>query len=74
MTLFAERVAIHHVFPRAWGIRQGMRAAVFSSIVSQTPRSAKTNRSVGGTAPSADLRKLCARTISREMCDNAAER
>lgn len=55
---FDESVDIHHIFPRAWCVKQGIKPAVFNSIVNKTPLSAKTNRILGGTAPSAYLGRL----------------
>jgi hypothetical protein len=57
-TFFDESVDIHHIFPRAWCLKQGIAPGVFNSIVNKTPLSAKTNRILGGTAPSTYLSRL----------------
>lgn len=49
---------IHHVFPQDWCKKQGLTPAVFDSILNKTPLSYRTNRIVGGAAPSAYLAKL----------------
>lgn len=49
---------IHHIFPEDWCKKQGIKAAVFNSIVNKTPISYKANRKIGGAAPSVYLAKL----------------
>jgi hypothetical protein len=55
---FDENVDIHHIFPRAWCEKQGIAPAIFNSIINKTPLAARTNRILGGTAPSAYLARL----------------
>lgn len=55
---FGENVDIHHVFPQDWCRKQGIAPAVFDSIINKTPLSYRTNRIVGGVAPSDYLAKL----------------
>lgn len=43
---------IHHVFPKAWAVAQGIERAQYDSIVNKTPLAARTNRLIGGVAPS----------------------
>lgn len=60
-TVFAdEAVDIHHIFPRDWCRRQTppIPDAIFDSIINKTPLSARTNRIIGGQAPSAYLAQL----------------
>lgn len=57
-TYFDENVDIHHIFPRAWCEKQGIRAGIYDSIVNKTALSSTTNRIVGGDRPSAYLRRL----------------
>lgn len=71
---FAENVDIHHIFPQDWCKRQGIGADVFDSIINKTPLSYKTNRIVGGAAPSEYLAKLekgneATPAINRERLD-----
>lgn len=49
---FDERMDIHHIFPQAWCRQAGIAAAECDSIVNKTPLSARTNRVIGGRAPS----------------------
>lgn len=55
---FGENVDIHHIFPQDWCKKQGNKPAVFDSIINKTPLSFRTNRIIGGVAPSAYLGKL----------------
>jgi hypothetical protein len=55
---FGENVDIHHIFPQDWCKRQGIKPAVFDSIINKTPLSYRTNRIIGGVAPSAYLSRL----------------
>ncbi|MEJ8850403.1 GmrSD restriction endonuclease domain-containing protein [Variovorax rhizosphaerae] len=54
---------IHHIFPEDWCKKQGIKPAVFNSIVNKTPISYKANRKIGGAAPSAYLAKLQAEKL-----------
>lgn len=55
---FDEAIDIHHVFPRAWCERQGLDSHLLNSIVNKTPLTARTNRVIGGYAPSEYLTRL----------------
>lgn len=55
---FDENVDIHHVFPEAWCKQQGIKPEIYNSIINKTPLSARTNRIIGGVAPSAYLARL----------------
>jgi hypothetical protein len=55
---FGEHVDIHHVFPQDWCKKQGLKPAVFDSILNKTPLAYRTNRTIGGAAPSVYLAKL----------------
>lgn len=55
---FGENVDIHHIFPQDWCKSQGIEAKVYDSIVNKTSLSYRTNRIIGGVAPSAYLGKL----------------
>jgi hypothetical protein len=55
---FGENVDIHHIFPQDWCKRQGIKPAVYDSIINKTPLSFRTNRIIGGVAPSEYLAKL----------------
>jgi hypothetical protein len=55
---FGENVDIHHIFPQDWCKKQGIKPAIFDSIINKTPLSFRTNRIIGGVAPSDYLAKL----------------
>lgn len=55
---FGENVDIHHIFPQDWCKKQGIKPAIFDSIINKTPLSFRTNRIIGGVAPSEYLAKL----------------
>lgn len=55
---FGENVDIHHIFPQGWCKKQGIMPAVYDSIINKTPLSFRTNRIIGGVAPSEYLAKL----------------
>jgi hypothetical protein len=57
-TYFDERTDIHHIFPQAWCKARGIDPKRCDSIVNKTPISAKTNRKIGGNAPSVYLAGL----------------
>jgi len=57
-TYFDEAIDVHHVFPRAWCDRKGADAKIYNSIINKTPLSARTNRIIGGYAPSDYLPRL----------------
>ena len=57
---FDEGVDIHHVFPKAWCESQTPKlpASLYDSAVNKTPLGYRTNRIIGGVAPSSYLEKL----------------
>ena len=55
---FDEYVDIHHIFPQKWCIDAKIPVATYDTIINKTPLGYKTNRIVGGAAPSAYLAKL----------------
>jgi len=55
---FGENVDIHHIFPQDWCKKQNIEPAIFDSIINKTPLSFRTNRIIGGVAPSEYLAKL----------------
>lgn len=58
--LDAEEIAldIHHVFPRDWCERRGIARDRYDCILNKTPISYKSNRKIGGDAPSAYLPRI----------------
>lgn len=55
---FGENVDIHHIFPQKWCKDHGISKSIYDSIINKTPISYKTNRMIGGDAPSKYLAKL----------------
>jgi hypothetical protein len=55
---FGENVDIHHIFPQDWCKKHGIKSSIFDSIINKTPLSYRTNRIIGGVAPSDYLDKL----------------
>jgi hypothetical protein len=55
---FGENVDIHHIFPQDWCKKRDIKPAVYDSIINKTPLSFRTNRIIGGVAPSEYLAKL----------------
>lgn len=55
---FDEGVDIHHIFPKAWCESQKLPASLYDSVVNKTPLGYRTNRIIGGVAPSSYLDKL----------------
>lgn len=55
---FDENVDIHHIFPEAWCKSNQIKPEVYNSVVNKTPLSARTNRILGGSAPSSYLARI----------------
>jgi hypothetical protein len=58
-TVFSdENIDIHHIFPRAYCESAAISKTKWNSIVNKTPLAERTNRIIGGNAPSAYLKKI----------------
>lgn len=57
-TFLDENTDIHHIFPRAYCEEKGYKREKWNSIVNKTPLFARTNRILGGNAPSKYLNKI----------------
>jgi hypothetical protein len=55
---FEEAIDIHHIFPKTWCEKRKIKPQIFNSIVNKTPLTARTNRVIGGRAPSDYLERL----------------
>jgi hypothetical protein len=55
---FDNAIDIHHIFPKYWCQTQQIPAQQYDSIVNKTPLSARTNRVIGGRAPSDYLERV----------------
>lgn len=51
-TYFDDAVDIHHIFPKKWCQDRNLPLSRYDSIVNKAPLSARTNRQIGGRAPS----------------------
>ena len=55
---FDEGVDIHHIFPQDWCETQKIDVKIYDTVINKTPLSYRTNRIIGGVAPSKYLAKL----------------
>lgn len=55
---FEEQIDSHHIFPVAWCRKQGIDPSKYNCLVNRTPLTAKTNRVLGGEAPSIYLKQF----------------
>ncbi len=57
---FDEGVDIHHIFPKDWCEKQTPKIppSIYDSVINKTPLGYRTNRIIGGVAPSIYLHKL----------------
>lgn len=51
-TFFDDKVDIHHIFPEKWCKAAGIAPATYDSVINKTVLAARTNRQIGGRAPS----------------------
>ncbi len=58
LTYHGEAVDIHHIFPRAWCEANGVKRGKYDTVVNKTPLFYKSNRIIGGVAPSIYLARL----------------
>lgn len=58
ITYFDDDIDIHHIFPQKWCKENGKPQEQFNSILNKTPLSARTNRIIGGDAPSTYIKLL----------------
>jgi hypothetical protein len=69
-TYYGDAIDIHHIFPVKWCKENDIEARYYDSIINKTALSYKTNRIVGGNAPSIYLQKLRERMgISKQRQD-----
>jgi hypothetical protein len=55
---FDLNIDIHHIFPRAYCEKQNLSRTLWNSAVNKAPLSAKSNRLIGGRAPSLYLKAI----------------
>jgi len=51
-TFFDDKVDIHHIFPEKWCKDAKIESGTYNSIINKTALAARTNRQIGGRAPS----------------------
>lgn len=51
-TFFDDKIDIHHIFPEKWCKENGIEPGIYNSIINKTALAARTNRQIGGRAPS----------------------
>jgi len=57
-TYFEESIDIHHIFPQKYSKGLGISPREYDCIINKTPLSARTNKIIGGNAPSVYLNKI----------------
>ncbi len=57
-TFFDDSIDIHHIFPQKWCVDAGIDENAYNSIINKTAISARTNRIIGGQAPSVYLSRI----------------
>src|SRR5579883_327309 len=68
--VFDGVIESHHVFPEAWCKQQLIEPKRYNSLINRTPLREKTNRFIGGKAPSEYLAKLVQQQgISKQRLD-----
>ena len=71
-----ENIDIHHIFPVAWCSGKDepkVPPRLYNSIINKTPIDARTNRIIGGRAPSRYLQLLAESDITSENLDRVLE-
>lgn len=68
---FGRHIDIHHIFPASYCMKQNYARRKWNSVINKTPLSARTNRMIGGRAPSLYIRTLegDAHNISSQRVD-----
>lgn len=51
-TFFDNKIDIHHIFPEKWCKTAKIEPGTYNSVINKTAISARTNRQIGGRAPS----------------------
>ncbi len=51
-TFFDDKIDIHHIFPEKWCKVAGIEPGTYNRMINKTALSARTNRQIGGRAPS----------------------
>ena len=67
---FDESVDIHHIFPQKWCRQNEIEPMRCDSIVNKTPLTSRTNRCLGGDAPSEYLDRITSGDVPRAILDS----
>ncbi len=51
-SFFDDMIDIHHIFPERWAKDKHIESTTYNSVINKTAISARTNRMIGGRAPS----------------------
>jgi hypothetical protein len=51
-TFFDDKIDIHHIFPEKWCKVAGIEPSTYNCVINKTALAARTNRQIGGRAPS----------------------
>lgn len=62
ITYFDDSIDVHHIFPQDWCEKNSIPPEKYNAIVNKTPLSARTNRIIGGNAPSLYVHELARRS------------
>ena len=66
-----EATDIHHIFPANYCTKLGISSDLWNSVINKTPIFAKTNRSIGGRAPSEYIKTIESKqTITPDIVDH----
>lgn len=57
-TFTEEKIDIHHIFPKDYCIKKALPKEKWNCVVNKTPISARSNREIGGSAPSIYLERI----------------
>ena len=63
----SENIDIHHIFPQSYCEKNNLDKRKWNSIINKTPLSYKTNRKIGGNAPSKYLKSLQLNVTQTEL-------
>ena len=73
VTHMDESVDIHHIFPSSYCQKQALPKALWNSIINKAPLTAKSNRTIGGHAPSFYTKSIDKRLGSASRLDEILE-
>ena len=68
---FDDKIDIHHIFPSNYCKQKNLPVSLWNSVVNKTPLSARTNRILGGKAPSNYLDRLVSTHCVEEVALDA---